>query len=114
MKKILLASLLAVALFITACGDGGSADGGDVLEFGAQSYTDPKIAGQMVKALVEDQTDHEVNITEDIQASPQILASIDREEFDFAMLYSGEVYNNHFQEDEVEYSTNSLETIEQA
>ncbi|MBM7540054.1 glycine betaine ABC transporter substrate-binding protein [Amphibacillus cookii] len=113
MKKMITASLLTFTLiFVAACGGGGSADGGETFEYGAQSYTDPKIAGQIVKILVEEKTDHEVNITEDIQASPQILASIDREEFDFAMLYSGEVYNNHF--DEVEYSTDPQETIENA
>ncbi|WP_017470732.1 glycine betaine ABC transporter substrate-binding protein [Amphibacillus jilinensis] len=112
MKKIITASLLTFTLiFVAACG-GGDADGSQTFEFGAQSYTDPKIAGQIVKILVEENTDHQVNITEDIQASPQILASIDREEFDFAMLYSGEVYNNHF--DEVEYSTDPQETIENA
>ncbi|WP_182200905.1 glycine betaine ABC transporter substrate-binding protein [Paraliobacillus salinarum] len=115
MKKILLISMLSLLLtFIAACGDEKSADGGDVLEYGAQTYTDPKIMGQMVKALVEDQTDHEVNLTEDIQASPQIIAAIDRGEFDFATLYSGEVYNNHFDDDEVEYSTDADKTIKQA
>ena len=63
--------------------------------------------GQIVKLLVEDQTIHEVNITEDIPASPQIMGAIDREEFDFATLYSGEVYNNHFDEDQVQYSHRS-------
>ncbi len=111
-KKLLLALLTSAMLLLAACGGDQSADGGKVFEFGAQSYTDPKIAAQIVKILVEENTDHEVNITEDIQASPQILASIEREEFDFAMLYSGEVYNNHF--DDVEYSTNSEQTIENA
>lgn len=111
-KNVLLALATMTMMLLAACGGSGSSAGGEVFEFGAQSYTDPKIAAQMVKILVEENTDHEVNITEDIQASPQILASIDRDEFDFAMLYSGEVYNNHF--DDVVYSTNSEETIENA
>ncbi|MBB6453950.1 osmoprotectant transport system substrate-binding protein [Salirhabdus euzebyi] len=116
MKKLLFATVLAaLVLALAACGDSKeSADGGVVFEYGSQSYTDPKIMAQVVKVLVEDQTDHEVNITEDIQASPQIMAALDREEFDFATLYSGEVYNNHFDEDEVEYSTDPQRTIEQA
>ncbi|CQR47095.1 Choline-binding protein precursor [Paraliobacillus sp. PM-2] len=115
MKKFLLLSMLSMLLvFVAACGEEKSADGGDVLEYGAQTYTDPKIMAQIVKVLVEDQTDHEVNVTEDIQASPQVMASIDRGEFDFATLYSGEVYNNHFDEDEVEYSTDADKTMKQA
>ncbi|WP_117170026.1 glycine betaine ABC transporter substrate-binding protein [Paraliobacillus sediminis] len=115
MRKFLFASLFAVLMLALAgCGDNESADGGTTLEYGAQSYTDPKVMSQIVKLLVEDQTDHAVNITEDIQASPQIMAALDREEFDIATLYSGEVYNNHFDEDEVEYSTDPQQTIEQA
>jgi osmoprotectant transport system substrate-binding protein len=115
MKKLLFASLLTVlVLALAACGEEESAEGGEVFEYGAQTYTDPKIMAQIVKALVEDQTIHEVNITEDIQASPQILGALDRKEFDFATLYSGEVYNNHFDEDEVEYSTDPQKTMQQA
>ncbi|WP_208591169.1 ABC transporter substrate-binding protein [Gracilibacillus suaedae] len=115
MRKVLVASMLAVLLMIvTACGGSSSADGGEVFEYGAQKNTDPKIMGQIVKLLIEDQTDHEVNITEDIPASPQIMSAIDQEDFDFATLYSGEVYNNHFDEDQVEYSTDPQKTLEQA
>lgn len=115
MKKILIASLLAIMTFTLAgCSSNKSAEGGHVFEFGAQEYTDPKIMGQIVKQLVEDQTIHEVNITEDIPASPQVIASLDRKDFDIATLYSGEVYNNHFDEDKVEYSTDPQKTIDQA
>ncbi|UOQ49063.1 glycine/betaine ABC transporter substrate-binding protein [Gracilibacillus caseinilyticus] len=115
MRKVFVASILtALLLVITACGNNTSADGGQVFEYGAQKNTDPKIMGQIVKLLVEDQTDHEVNITEDIPASPQIMSAIDKEDFDIATLYSGEVYNNHFDEDQVEYTTDPAKTLEQA
>ncbi|MUV37819.1 Choline-binding protein [Lentibacillus sp. JNUCC-1] len=116
MKKILIGSMLLVlTLTLAACGGNKtSADGGEVFEYGAQTYSDPKIMGHIVKLLVEDQTDHEVEVTEDIQASPQILGALDKGEFDFATLYSGEVYNNHFDEDKVEFSTDPDKTMEQA
>ncbi|MGP4040801.1 ABC transporter substrate-binding protein [Gracilibacillus sp. D59] len=115
MRKVMVASMLtALLMIVTACGDSSSADGGEVFEYGAQKNTDPKIMGQIVKLLIEDQTDHEVNITEDIPASPQVMSAIDQEDFDFATLYSGEVYNNHFDEDQLEYSTDPQKTLEQA
>ncbi|WP_416148801.1 glycine betaine ABC transporter substrate-binding protein [Salipaludibacillus sp. HK11] len=115
MRKMIFTSLVTgVLLTMSACGNSGSSDDSEVFEFGAQRNTDPKIMAEVVKQLVEDQTDHEVNITEDIPASPQIMAAIDREEFDFALLYSGEVYNNHFDDDQVEYSTDPQDTIMQA
>lgn len=114
MKKIFIGSaLLVLILSLAACGGGKSADGGEVFTYGAQTYTDPKIMGDMVKLLIEDQTDHEVETQYDIQASPQILGALDQGELDFATLYTGEVYNNHF-EDEVEFSTDPVKTLEQA
>lgn len=116
MKKILLSSLLLLSLLLTACGGDSepSADGGEVFNFGTQSYTDPKIMAQITKQLIEAETDHEVKITEDIQASPQIINAMDQGEFDLALLFSGEVYNNYFDDDEIEYTTSPDKTMEQA
>ncbi|PKR77647.1 glycine/betaine ABC transporter substrate-binding protein [Halalkalibacillus sediminis] len=115
-KFLLISTLVVLAVFATACGgdDNTNNEGGMELEIGAQTYTDPKILAQMVKAVVEEETDHTVNITEDIQASPQIIQALDQGEFDIATLYSGEVYNNHFDEDKVEFTTDPDETIAQA
>lgn len=115
MKKWILGSVLAsLLLLVAACGSQTSSEGGAVLQYGAQKNTDPKIMGQIVKMLIEDQTTHEVEITEDLPASPQVMSAIDQGELDIATLYSGEVYNNHFGEDEVEYTTDGPKTLEQA
>ncbi|TFB22791.1 glycine/betaine ABC transporter substrate-binding protein [Filobacillus milosensis] len=117
MKKLYLA-LVAIAMvsLLAACGSDSkeNGEGGIELEMGAQSYTDPKIIAQMVKAKVEQETDHTVNITEDIQASPQIISALDQGEFDLGTLYSGELYNNHFDEEKVEFTTDTKKTLEQA
>lgn len=115
MKKWIINSVfLSLLLILAACGEQTSEEGGAVLQYGAQKNTDPKIMGQIVKLLVEDQTIHEVEITEDLPASPQVMAAIDQSELDIATLYSGEVYNNHFDEDEFEYTTDGPKTLEQA
>jgi osmoprotectant transport system substrate-binding protein len=116
MKKLMMGSVFASLLLIfAACGGGQTTEeGGTVLQYGAQKNTDPKIMGQIVKLLIEDQTIHEVEITEDLPASPQVMQAIDQGELDIATLYSGEVYNNHFDEDEFEYTTDGPKTLEQA
>lgn len=114
-KKTMVSSfLIFILISAVGCGSKTSADGGEIFKFGAQRNTDPKIMGQIVKLLIEDKTIHEVTVTEDMPASPQIMTALGREDFDFATLYSGEVYNNHFDDDEVEYSTDPQKTIEQA
>jgi len=111
MKKLVLGSVLSAAMLVTsACGGGSS----DEITIGAQTYTDPKIIAHMVEALVEDQTDHEVKIIKDISASPQIISAMDQNEIQIATLYSGEVYNNHFGKDEVQFTTDPDKTLEQA
>lgn len=115
MRKTFIGSMLLVLLLVlAACGGGKSAEGGEIFTYGAQTYSDPKIMGDMVKLLIEDQTDHEVEIKSDIQASPQILGALDQGELDFATMYTGEVYNNHFDDDKVEFSTDPVKTLEQA
>ncbi|WP_301107435.1 glycine betaine ABC transporter substrate-binding protein [Sporosarcina sp.] len=117
MRKLLFAiSTLALLFVLTACGgkDKETEAGGTYFEMGTQDYTDPKIIAHMVKELVKDQTDHEVNITENIQASPLIITAMDKGDFDLATLYSGEVYNNHFDDDKVEHTTDANKTLAQA
>lgn len=111
LKHLLLGSVVLLLLIAAGCGN-KSAAGGEIFTAASAKNTDSKINVRMVKFLVEDQTDHEVEITEDLPASPQIFAGLERDEFDFASLFSGEVYNNYF--DEVEYSTDPEETLEQA
>jgi osmoprotectant transport system substrate-binding protein len=111
MKKLLVGTITAATLlFTSACGNGGAKE----IEIGTQTYTDPKIMAHMVEALIEDRTDFEVNITKDISASPQIISAMEQEELDIATLYSGEVYNNHFDEDKVEFTTDPEKTLSQA
>lgn len=111
-KSFIFISVLAAFMMLAGCGDKNAADGGEVFTAASAKNTDSKINVQILKSLVEDQTDHEVEIVEDLPASAQIFAGIDRGEFDFANLFSGEVYNNYF--DEVEYTTDPAKTLEQA
>lgn len=108
MKKTLLLGVSAMLLVLGGCNGGD----GEKFNAAAATSTDAKINVHMVKSLVEDQTEHTVEITQDLSASPQVFAGIDRDEFQIASLYSGEVYNNYF--DEVEFSTNSEKTLKQA
>jgi osmoprotectant transport system substrate-binding protein len=111
MKRLLIGTMTAAAvIFTSACGNGGDNE----IEIGTQTYTDPKLISHMVEALVEDRTDYEVNITKDISASPQLISAMEQGELDISTLYSGEVYNNHFDEDELEYTTDPEKTLSQA
>lgn len=112
LKYLLMGGIVLLLLVVAGCGEKSAADGGEVFTAASAKNTDSKINIRMVKFLVEDQTAHEVEITEDLPASPQIFAGLEREEFDFASLFSGEVYNNYF--DEVVYSTDPDETLKQA
>ena len=94
LKVVLFAMLLVVVL--AACGNKDTnKDGGKIFHYGAQTYTDPKIVGQLVKLLVEDQTIHDVKITEDIQASPQIIAALEKEVVIIGALNRVEIWSNN-------------------
>jgi osmoprotectant transport system substrate-binding protein len=111
MKKLLMVSMTAVMmLFTAACGNSDSKE----INIGTQTYADPKLVAHMVEALVEQNTDFEVNITKDISASPQIITAMEQGELDIATLYSGEVYNNHFDDEKVEFTTDPEKTLNQA
>jgi osmoprotectant transport system substrate-binding protein len=111
MKKLFMTTVAVfVLLFTGACSNGDD----KTIGIGTQNYTDPKLMAEMLKALVEDQTEYKVEITKDISASPQIISAMDQGELDIATLYSGEVYNNHFDEDKIEYSTDPEKTLNQA
>ncbi|RYG71160.1 glycine/betaine ABC transporter substrate-binding protein [Lentibacillus lipolyticus] len=111
-RKLFLVGFVLLLTIVAGCGDKTSADGGQVFTAASAKNTDSKINVQLLKLLVEDRTDHEIDIVEDLPASPQIFAGFERDEFDFASLFSGEVYNNYF--DDVEYSTDPDKTLKQA
>lgn len=109
LKKYIIAGLALVLTIITGCSDGGD---GEKFTAASAKNTDSKINVEILKQLVENQTEHQVEIVDDLPASPQIFAGLERGEFDFASLFSGEVYNNYFED--VEYSTDPDETLEKA
>ena len=111
-KTYVTTSLLLLALVLAGCSGTGSADGGEKFTAASAKNTDSKINVELLKIMIDEKTDHEVEVVDDLPASAQIFAGIDREEFDFASLFSGEVYNNHF--DDVEYTTDAEETLEKA
>lgn len=111
LKHLFIASMAFLLLAIAGCSN-SSAEGGQVFTAAAAKNTDSKINVRMVKFLIEDRTHHSVKITEDLPASPQIFAGLERKEFDFASLFSGEVYNNYFED--IEYTTDPEKTVKKA
>lgn len=106
-KQLMVGSIVLLFIFLAGCGSDGES-----FTAASAKNTDSKINVRLVKLLIEDQTDHKVQITEDLPASPQIFSGLDKDEFDFASLFSGEIYNNYF--DEVEYSTDPEDALAQA
>lgn len=72
-RKLFLVGLVLLLAIVAGCGDKTSADGGKVFTAASAKNTDSKINVRLLKLLVEDRTDHEIEIVEDLPASPQIL-----------------------------------------
>ena len=89
-RFLLLAVLSALFAIAAACG------GGETIEIGAQTYTETKIMAYINQALIEDRTDYSVNVTPDIAASPPVIDALSTGELDIGLLYTGEIFNNHF------------------
>lgn len=111
-KSYFILMLMTLLTLLAGCGIGSAKGGGESFTAASAKNTDSKINVQILKLLVEDQTDHKVEIVQDLPASPQIFSGMERGEFDFASLFSGEVYNNYF--DDIEYTTDPEETLAKA
>ena len=108
-KQLIMISLLALVLsgLLAACGGGGS----DTVRIGTQTYTETKILAEMYKALIEDQTDLSVEITQDLASSPVVIQAMEGGDLDLATLYTGEVFNNHFEFEETSYDRRKVYEI---
>lgn len=114
-KGIIIAMTLASVALIAGCNNvnlPGLGSGSNTLKAASAKNTDSKISVEMLKQLIEDKTDHNVEIVKDLPASTQIFQGLDQGEFDFANLFSGEVYNNYF--DDIEYTTDPDKTLKEA
>lgn len=96
--KKFLSLFIVMALagaIVTGCGSDA-----EKITFGAQTYTEMKVIGEMYKSLIEDRTDLEVDIVKDLAASPIVINALDKDEVQMATLFSGEIFNNYFDIDE--------------
>jgi osmoprotectant transport system substrate-binding protein len=95
MKKRITVVLMMLGMIpvLAACGGGNA----DVVRIGTQTYTEVKILAEMDKALIEENTDLSVEITQDLASSPVVVKAMQNDEIDLATLYTGEVFNNYFE-----------------
>lgn len=115
LKGATAAMALASIVMMAGCNNislPGLGSGGGTLKAASAKNTDSKISVEMLKLLVEDRTDHKIEIVKDLPASTQIFEGLDQGEFDFANLFSGEVYNNYF--DDITYTTDPEKTLKKA
>ncbi|WP_077567407.1 osmoprotectant ABC transporter substrate-binding protein [Paenibacillus ihbetae] len=86
----MLACMLALAAFTSACGIQSD------MTIGTQTFTETKIIAEMYKALIEDQTDLNVDIIPDLASSSLVINAMKDNDVQMATLYTGEIFNNHF------------------
>ncbi|MCM3496904.1 osmoprotectant ABC transporter substrate-binding protein [Paenibacillus lactis] len=86
----MLACMLTLAVFTSACGIQSD------VTIGTQTYTETKIIAEMYKALIEDQTDLNVDIIPDLASSSLVINAMKDNDVQMATLYTGEIFNNHF------------------
>ncbi|GAB6991400.1 osmoprotectant ABC transporter substrate-binding lipoprotein OpuCC [Paenibacillus pini] len=91
---LMMCCVLVLTALTTACGKNNQ------LTIGTQTYTETKILAEMYKALIEDQTDIQVNIIPDLASSSLVINAMKRNDLQMATLYTGEIFNNHFPIDE--------------
>jgi osmoprotectant transport system substrate-binding protein len=87
-----LGLVIALPLVLSGCGNSGNK-----IVIGAQTYTEPKILAEMYKALIEDRTQVKVDIKPDLASSPVVIDAMKNNDVQMATLYTGEVFNNHFE-----------------
>ncbi len=93
-KKRLLAVLLAALMVFTFAGCGGttSADNKEnkePIEIATKQMTEQYILGELLKALIEEKTDYEVNVTKGIQGgTSNIQPAMENGEFDLYPEYT--------------------------
>lgn len=85
-----LVCLAAIVTLTSACGIKSD------ITIGAQTYTEAKIIAEMYKALIEDQTDLNVDIIPDLASSSLIINAMEKNDIQMATLYTGEIFNGHF------------------
>lgn len=109
---MVIACVALLSAVAAACGgqNGGGAASGTI-KIGTQTYSEPKIIAEMYKALIEDRTDLKAEIVPDLAASPIVIQSMKQNEIQMATLYTGEIFNGHF---EIEDTKDRAEVLRQA
>lgn len=98
LRWLLPISLLVMSLVLVGCTGGGSdRDGtGVTLDFGSQGYPEVEILGEMVKALIEEKTDHKVNHIKNLGSSLAAHEATIRGDIDMSTNFTGTLFLGTF------------------